>query len=114
MSSDNGVPGQFQSRLPIPGTPLRRLPIPGTHPALPLLIVDSGHWGTVKLDGVELFSIYLDGDSIEGRRSPDAEERLGILQAMVGCWWYMRANGFPEQRATTVPIVRTYRKAPEP
>lgn len=110
---------QRARRLPDPLTAQRREPV--TLPAFPLFIVDSGHWGTVN-DGGPLFSIYLGGDSIEGRRSPDAEKRLGVLQAMVGCWEYMRGNGFPpalhwldppqrEGEAQPVPIVRTYRPA---
>lgn len=75
-----------------------------------LEITDTGHWAYLKLDGVTLFAISLDGDSIEGKRSPEAELRISWLARLAGAWESLD----PTVPVLPAPVTRTYGAAEEP
>jgi len=49
-----------------------------------LEVHDTGHWAYLKRDGVTLLRVTLDADSIEGKRAPDAEDRVALLAKLAG------------------------------
>jgi hypothetical protein len=85
-----------------------RLPLdPPSPPSL--RVVDSGHWAFLYRGEERLLAVSLDGDSIEGKRSPEAEKRIECLRQLAAA---RKARPPAYHQVQLVPVTRTYRKAP--
>jgi len=66
-------------------------------------VYDTGHWAYLRHDGVTLLAVTLDGDSIEGKRAPDADARVALL-AKLGALLVDYGHFEP---LSTIPIQRS-------